>query len=90
VRGFSVAPDELMDAADAMNGLGERLAASPTIGYQINPGQVGHDGLAVALAELQDASRRGVEILATTAESTARRLSETAEAYRHLDQNSAE
>lgn len=83
--GFSVLPSELTNAARTIRELGEQLMVSPARGYGISPRAIGNDALAAAVTEAQDASRRSVHMLGTTAQTTADRLSDTVAAYQALD-----
>lgn len=88
--GFSVVPSELTNAARTIRELGEQLMASPALSYGISPRAVGNDTLALAVGQVQAASRRSVWVLSTTARATADRLSDTAATYRTLDWEQAE
>lgn len=88
--GFAVNVDELRQAASRVHRLQRDFADSTSLKYSVAVKELGHDGLARALAEFHDESRTVSGYLCDVAEDAAIRLDDSAVAYADGDQASAE
>jgi hypothetical protein len=85
VDGFSVDPQELIDAANVTGGFGRALRAGGTLSYAMRPGEVGDQLLAEAVADLQQATTRAANVLEKNSQEVSSRLASTEAEYRKLD-----
>lgn len=90
MAGFSVDDDELRRASDAVRSIHAELANADGLRFEMAQDEVGHDELAVAVANFQQSSRYATTCLLADVGATADRLALNAAEYRRTEQAIAE
>jgi hypothetical protein len=81
LSGFSVNPDELHGVSSLIYDVADELAGSSTLGYTVDPSNVGHTELADAIGQFHVASEQATKALLHDTQESAIRLAGIAQAY---------